>query len=75
MMDGEELGRTAVEVGAGRRRVGETIDHAAGVEMAVRIGDAVDKGQTIARILVGERPVDELKLANARKLTLKTAKR
>ncbi|MCD4750870.1 MAG: thymidine phosphorylase [Thermoanaerobaculales bacterium] len=57
-MDGEALGRAAVEVGAGRRRMDEALDHGAGIEIAVRLGDRVEKGQALARVLVGEREID-----------------
>ncbi|MEN8163803.1 MAG: thymidine phosphorylase [Acidobacteriota bacterium] len=58
-VDGEDLGRAAVEVGAGRRRLDEVIDDAGGIEVPVRLGDSIEAGQPLARILLGERPVDE----------------
>jgi pyrimidine-nucleoside phosphorylase len=61
-VDGEALGRAAVVVGAGRRWRDDPIDHAAGVEVDVRLGQAVRRGQTLARILVGRRSLDEEKL-------------
>jgi pyrimidine-nucleoside phosphorylase len=57
--DGEDLGRVAAEVGAGRRRVAEELAHGAGVLVQARIGDRVEAGQQIASLLVGEREVDE----------------
>jgi len=61
--DGEDLGRVAVEVGAGRRRVDEELDHGAGVLVHSRIGDRVEAGEPLATLLVGERVVDQEKLA------------
>ncbi len=62
-IDGETLGRAAVEVGAGRRRIDEPIDFGAGLEIDVRLGERVDRGQTLARILLGDRPVNEDRVA------------
>lgn len=58
-VDGEELGRAAVEVGAGRRRQDEAIDDAGGIEVLVRLGEPIESGQPLARVLLGERPVEE----------------
>ena len=58
-VDGEALGRVAVEVGAGRRRLEEPIDDGGGLEVLVRLGDKVESGQPLARVLLGDRPVDE----------------
>ena len=58
-VDGEALGRAAVEVGAGRRRMDEAIDDAGGLEVLVRLGDPIESGQPLARVLLGDRPVDE----------------
>lgn len=63
-VDGESLGWAAVEVGAGRRRLAEDIDEAAGLEICVEVGDRVEKGRTLARILLGRR---ELNLDNLQK--------
>ena len=51
--DGEELGRVAAAVGAGRRRVEEELAHGAGVLVHARIGDRVENGQPVATLLVG----------------------
>jgi pyrimidine-nucleoside phosphorylase len=61
--DGEDLGRVAAEVGAGRRRVDEELDHGSGVLVHTRIGDRVESGQPLATLLLGERVVDEERLA------------
>lgn len=58
-VDGEDLGRAAVTLGAGRRRLDEAIDDGGGIEVLVRLGDPIESGQPLARILLGERPVDE----------------
>jgi pyrimidine-nucleoside phosphorylase len=58
-VDGEALGWAAVEVGAGRRRLDEPIDPAGGIEVLVRLGDPIESGQPLARVLLGDRLVDE----------------
>lgn len=57
-IDGEALGWVAVDLGAGRRRRDEAIDHRAGVEIRARVGTAVNRGEPLATLLVGDRPVD-----------------
>ena len=61
--DGEDLGRVAAEVGAGRRRVDEELDHGAGVLVHSRIGERIEAGQPLATLLLGERGADEERLA------------
>jgi pyrimidine-nucleoside phosphorylase len=56
--DAEELGRVAAAVGAGRQRVDDELAHGAGIVVHARIGDAVERGQVLATLLVGERPID-----------------
>jgi pyrimidine-nucleoside phosphorylase len=57
--DGEELGRVAAEVGAGRRRVDEELAHGAGIVVHARIGDRVEVGEPLATLLIGRREVEE----------------
>ena len=51
-IDGPLLGRSIVEMGGGRRKVGDQIDHTVGIEMRVQIGDWVDQGQPLLTIHV-----------------------
>ncbi|HEX2728297.1 MAG TPA: hypothetical protein VHM16_00995, partial [Rubrobacteraceae bacterium] len=44
------VGRAALALGAGREKKGDDIDFGAGVEVLVRIGDAVERGQPVARL-------------------------
>ena len=62
--DGEDLGRVAAEVGAGRRRLDEELAHGAGVVVHARIGDRIEVGQPVATLLVGEREIDQERLAD-----------
>jgi pyrimidine-nucleoside phosphorylase len=45
-----EIGRIAGGLGAGRRRQGDAVDPAVGLELALRVGDVVEDGQVGARI-------------------------
>jgi pyrimidine-nucleoside phosphorylase len=45
-----EVGLTAMELGAGRAKKGDAVDHAVGVEVLQNVGDAVEKGDRLAII-------------------------
>ena len=45
----EQLGHAIIELGGGRKLMSDAIDHAAGLEMCVRIGDRVAEGQPLVR--------------------------
>lgn len=47
------VGRAALLLGAGRRKKGEPVDPGAGVELLVRPGDRVERGQPVARLYGG----------------------
>jgi thymidine phosphorylase len=49
------VGRAAQAAGAGRRRVDDAIDHAAGVVLAHRLGDAVEEGELLATAYARDR--------------------
>ena len=53
-IDAEALGRAVIDLGGGRRHVGESIDHSVGLEMLVRIGDEVAAGQPLIRVFARE---------------------
>jgi len=57
---GETLGRAVIEMGGGRRWVQDTIDPTVGIEMLVRLGDHVDRGQPLARLFVPPARRDEV---------------
>jgi pyrimidine-nucleoside phosphorylase len=56
--DGEDLGRVAAQVGAGRSRVDEPLAHGAGIIVRAGLGETITKGQPLATLLVGEREID-----------------
>lgn len=49
-IDAEQLGRAVIELGGGRKVMTDRIDHSVGLEMLVRLGDAVKKGQELVRL-------------------------
>jgi pyrimidine-nucleoside phosphorylase len=50
-VDAEAVGRAAATLGAGRQRKDDDIDPAAAVELWTKIGDKVDAGQPVGRVL------------------------
>lgn len=49
-IDTETLGLAIIELGGGRRQMGDAIDHSVGLEMLVRLGDAVSPGTPLVRV-------------------------
>lgn len=52
-LDAETVGRAAVLLGAGRAEKGSTIDHAAGIVLHKKTGDAVSIGDPLATLYAG----------------------
>jgi thymidine phosphorylase len=46
----EHLGHAIIELGGGRKKLGDVLDHAVGLEMLVRLGDEVEVGQPIMHV-------------------------
>jgi len=46
----KRIGLAIIEMGGGRKKMGDPINHASGVEFLVRIGDKVEAGQPIAKL-------------------------
>jgi pyrimidine-nucleoside phosphorylase len=46
----EQLGWAIIDMGGGRKKVGEAIDHSVGLEMLVRLGDRVERGQPLVHL-------------------------
>jgi pyrimidine-nucleoside phosphorylase len=53
-VDAEAIGRAAAGVGAGRRRKEDAIDLAVGVDFTASIGDEVEAGGIVARVLAND---------------------
>jgi thymidine phosphorylase len=49
-IDTEQLGRVVIELGGGRKRLGDVLDPSVGLEMLVRLGDVVEAGQPLVRV-------------------------
>jgi len=54
----KRIGLAIIEMGGGRKKMGDPINHASGVEFLVRIGDKVEAGQPIAKLFC-ESPAKE----------------
>jgi thymidine phosphorylase len=50
----DRIGLAVIEMGGGRKQLGETIDHSVGVEFLVRIGDKIEAGDRIANIFCND---------------------
>lgn len=49
-IDARQVGRAVVDLGGGREKKGDVIDHAVGVETLVKIGDYVEQGDLLFRL-------------------------
>jgi pyrimidine-nucleoside phosphorylase len=49
-IDTEALGRVIIELGGGRKQLGDALDLSTGLEMLVRLGDRVEARQPLARV-------------------------
>lgn len=49
-IDTAQLGWSIIELGGGRKQMSDPIDHSVGLEMLVRFGDEVSRGQPLVRI-------------------------
>ena len=58
-IDALEVGYASVELGAGRLRKGEPIDHAAGIMIELQVGDRVEAGQPLAVLHAASRELTE----------------
>ena len=60
-VDTERLGYVVINLGGGRRQLGDELDLSVGFEMLVRLGDKVDAGQPLARIFAKPDAVTHVK--------------
>jgi thymidine phosphorylase len=49
-INAERLGLAVIEMGGGRKQMGDELDHSTGIEFLVRIGDKINQGQTVANV-------------------------
>jgi thymidine phosphorylase len=60
-IDTERLGYVVINLGGGRRQLGDKLDLSVGFEMLVRLGEKVDAGQPLVRIFAAEDAVGHIK--------------
>ncbi|MBQ9431851.1 MAG: thymidine phosphorylase [Kiritimatiellae bacterium] len=65
-VDAEAIGRVVLRLGGGRQQVTDTIDPAAGVDRLVQVGEQVEAGQPLMRLLARDRATAESCLPAAR---------
>lgn len=54
-IDAEQLGWAVIEMGGGRKQLGDVIDHGVGLEILMRIGDQVTAGQPLAKVFARDK--------------------
>jgi thymidine phosphorylase len=59
-MNVEQLGFAIIELGGGRKKLGEKLDFSTGLEMLVRLGDKVERGQPLVKLFA---PADKAPVA------------
>ena len=64
-VDAYQLGLLAIELGAGRMRADQRVDPAAGFELDVTVGDAIEKGQRLATVHAAKKSVASAVAARA----------
>jgi pyrimidine-nucleoside phosphorylase/thymidine phosphorylase len=65
-IDAEAVGLAAMALGAGRSRVEDVVDPAAGLEVWKKVGDRVEAGEPIAAMHLGARPLESPEAVAAR---------
>ena len=55
----DRIGMAIIEMGGGRKQIGDQIDHSVGLEFLVRIGDKIEEGQPIAKLYCDDKKVAE----------------
>ncbi len=49
-IDAEQIGLAIIDMGGGRKKKSDQINHSTGIEMLVRVGDTVEDGQPLCRV-------------------------
>lgn len=57
-IDAQQLALAVIDLGGGRLKIGDSIDHRVGLEMLVRRGDVVGTGQPLVHVYAGDRGVE-----------------
>jgi pyrimidine-nucleoside phosphorylase len=58
-IDGEELGQIVVDMGGGRHRAEDKVDPSVGLVMICKVGDQVDKGSPLLKVLLPEKTTEK----------------
>lgn len=69
-IDAEKLGMALVEMDAGRKKLGDRIDFTTGLEMLVRLGDRVERGQPLVRAFAHSRHAEIARRMIAEAITI-----
>ncbi|HEU5056413.1 MAG TPA: hypothetical protein VFU21_07800, partial [Kofleriaceae bacterium] len=59
-----DIGMAALVLGAGRRRVSDRVDPSAGVAIAARMGERIERGQAVAFLLTSTASDDQIAAAH-----------
>jgi len=59
-IDTKRIGLAAVQLGAGRQKLEDKIDHAVGFLIKKRVGDYVEKGETLVQVLANDEGKGEI---------------
>ncbi|MCI0335930.1 MAG: thymidine phosphorylase [Planctomycetes bacterium] len=60
-IDTERLGYAIIHLGGGRKQLNDKLDLSVGLEMLVRVGDAVEKGKPLVRVFAKPDALNEVK--------------
>lgn len=69
-IDTEAFGWIIIELGGGRQKLTDSIDHSVGLEMLVRLGEPVEKGQPWIRVFAPQSKFDQIELRLSAALTI-----
>jgi pyrimidine-nucleoside phosphorylase len=65
-VNAREIGLTAMELGAGRTRKGEPIDHGVGLVVTCKVGDEVKAGMPLVEVHANSEPAASVALGRLR---------
>jgi len=60
-IDTERLGYVIINLGGGRKQLGDKLDLSVGLKMLVRLGDAVERGQPLVRVFAKPQAADRVR--------------
>jgi len=69
-MNVEQLGFAIIELGGGRKKLGDTLDFSTGLEMLVRLGDRVEEGQPLVRVFAHHTKAESARAMVAEAITI-----